>query len=260
MRRARHRPGPGRLHGRRPARPGGDARGRVERGAGQCASLDRRTRALDHHAPAVARRRARTVRLAAGCAGPYRRMLAEGTRMSWRMVLGLVLLAAALLSGWSAWKQRDVPEADAPSTERSDYLMRDFEMISLDDQGQESMTLRAPEMQRNPKDETFQITTPLFLLPDTDGNHWEMRSKTAWVSAKGDEIRLSGQVNGKSPQDAASATTFETERLNVFPARTSPSPTMRSPSPAPVLYSPALVSRPTPRPSSTPQVAGQVTL
>ena len=139
--------------------------------------------------------------------------------MNWRMVLGLVLLAAALLSGWSAWKQRDVPEADAPSSERSDYLMRDFEMISLDDQGQESMILRAPEMQRSPKDETFQITAPLFLLPDTDGNHWEMRSKTAWVSAKGDEVRLSGQVNGQSPQAAAVPTTFKTERLNVFPRK-----------------------------------------
>jgi lipopolysaccharide export system protein LptC len=139
--------------------------------------------------------------------------------MSWRMVLGLVLLIAAALSGWSAWKQRDVPEVDTPSTERADYLMRDFEMISLDNQGQESMTLRAPEMQRSPKDETFQITTPLFLLPDTDGKHWEMRSKTAWVSAKGDEVRLSGQVNGHSPQGTAVPTTFETERLNVFPRK-----------------------------------------
>ena len=139
--------------------------------------------------------------------------------MNWRMVLGLVLLVAAALSGWSAWKQHDVPEAQTPSTERSDYLMRDFEMISLDDQGLESMTLRAPEMQRSPKDETFQIATPLFLLPDTDGKHWEMRAKTAWVSAKGDEIRLSGQVNGRSPQAATVPTTFETERLNVFPRR-----------------------------------------
>ncbi|MEO8367177.1 MAG: LPS export ABC transporter periplasmic protein LptC [Pseudoxanthomonas sp.] len=139
--------------------------------------------------------------------------------MSWRLGLGLVLLVAATLSGWSAWKQRDVAEADAPSTERSDYLMRDFEMISLDEQGQESMTLRAPEMQRNPKDQTFQITTPLFLLPDTDGKHWEMRSRTAWVSAKGDEVRLLGEVSGRSPQDAITPTTFTTGRLNVFPRK-----------------------------------------
>lgn len=135
------------------------------------------------------------------------------------MVLGLVLLAAAVLSGWSAWKQRDVAEPDAPSSERPDYLMRDFEVISLDDQGQESITLRAPAMQRNPKDQTFTIATPLFLLPDSQGRHWEMRSQTAWVSARGDEMRLSGNVKGTSPKEAAMPTTFDTQRLNVFPRK-----------------------------------------
>ena len=137
--------------------------------------------------------------------------------MNWRMVLGLVMLAAAALSGWSAWKQRDVPEANIPSTERSDYLMRDFEVISLNEQGQESMTLQAPQMQRNPKDQTFTIATPLFLLPDDQGHHWRMRSKSAWVSAKADEIRLTGDVRGISPQEASVPSTLETQRLNIFP-------------------------------------------
>lgn len=139
--------------------------------------------------------------------------------MSWRMVLGLVLLVAAVLSGWSAWRQRDVPEPDAPSSERPDYFMRDFEVISLDDQGRESITLRAPEMQRNAKDQTFTIATPLFLLPDDEGHHWEMRSQTAWISAKGDEMRLSGEVKGTSPKEAATPSTFDTQRLNVFPRK-----------------------------------------
>lgn len=139
--------------------------------------------------------------------------------ISWRLGLGLLLLAAALLSGWSAWKQRDVPETGAVSTARSDYLMRDFEMISLDDSGQESVTLRGPEMQRNAGDQTFHIETPLFLLPGSDGAHWEMRAKEAWVSPKGDEIRLRGDVDGKSPATAAVPTAFKTQRLNVFPRR-----------------------------------------
>ena len=139
--------------------------------------------------------------------------------MNWRMALGIGLLLAALLSGWSAWKHRDVPEAEAPGSERSDYVMRDFEMISLDEQGQESITLRAPEMQRNPNDETFQITTPLFLVPDGEGQHWEMRARTAWVSAKADEVRLSGDVHGKSPPTASLPSSFQTQRLNVFPRK-----------------------------------------
>jgi len=139
--------------------------------------------------------------------------------MSWRLGLGLLLLAAALLSGWSAWKQRDVPEPAAVSTARSDYLMRDFEMISLDDGGKESVTLRAPEMQRDAGDQTFRIETPLFLLPGSDGAHWEMRSVEAWVSPKGDEIRLQGDVVGTSPESASIPTRLTTERLNVFPRR-----------------------------------------
>ena len=139
--------------------------------------------------------------------------------MNWRMVLGLVLLVSAVLSGWSAWKQRDVPEPETSAVERSDYLMRDFEMISLDDEGKESLTLRAPEMQRDPDDQTFTIATPLFLLPDSDGRHWEMRAASGWVSPKGDELRLSGDVKGTSPKEAAVPSTFETQRLNVFPRK-----------------------------------------
>ncbi len=139
--------------------------------------------------------------------------------MNWRLGLGLVLLVAAVLSGWSAWKQRDVPEPEAVTFDRPDYLMRDFEVVSLDRQGRESMTLQAPQMQRNPKDQTFTIATPLFLLPDNQGHHWQMRSKSAWVSAKADEIRLTGDVRGTSPQEAGVASTLETQRLNIFPRK-----------------------------------------
>lgn len=139
--------------------------------------------------------------------------------MNWRVVLGLVLLAAAVLSGWSAWKQRDAEQPAAVVSGRPDYLMRDFEVISLDDQGKESITLRAPQMQRSPADQTFTIATPQFLLPDSEGHHWQVDAKTAWVSAKGDEMRLSGGVKGISPKEAATASTFVTERLNVFPRK-----------------------------------------
>lgn len=138
---------------------------------------------------------------------------------SWRTTLGLVLLVAAIASGWSAWRQHDVADEPVAVAGRSDYLMRDFEMISLDATGKESITLRGPQMQRDAGDQTFQIATPLFLLPDSEGRHWEMRSNTAWVSAAGDEIRLLGEVDGRSPAGAAVPTSFKTVRLDVFPRR-----------------------------------------
>lgn len=99
--------------------------------------------------------------------------------MSWRATLGLVLLLAAIVSGWSAWKNRDVPEPNQVLADRSDYVMRDFEMIALNGEGQEAVAVRAPEMARNPQDETYTITTPLFLLPEEEGRSWSCARRPA---------------------------------------------------------------------------------
>nr|WP_298130991.1 LPS export ABC transporter periplasmic protein LptC [uncultured Pseudoxanthomonas sp.] len=139
--------------------------------------------------------------------------------MSWRTTLGLVLLLAAIVSGWSAWKNRDVPPPNRVVADRSDYVMRDFEMIALNGEGQEAVAVRAPEMARNPQDQTYTITTPLFLLPEEDGRSWELRSKTGWLSAKGEELRLKGDVHGTSPAGGTRKAEFRTDTLNVFPDR-----------------------------------------
>lgn len=139
--------------------------------------------------------------------------------MNWRLTVGLVLLVAAILSGYSAWRNRAKPTPEGVGADRSDYVMHNFEVVALDKQGKESVTLRAPEMHRNPADQSFDITTPLFLLPDREGHYWQVRSKTGWMSPDHKELRLFGNVTGTSPSQAATATTFRTERLNVFPDR-----------------------------------------
>ncbi|WP_411832778.1 LPS export ABC transporter periplasmic protein LptC [Pseudoxanthomonas mexicana] len=137
--------------------------------------------------------------------------------MNWRRILGGVLLVAALVSGWSAWKQREKPAPTGPLTDRSDYVMRDFELIALDSRGRESLTVRSPQMHRNPADQSFDIATPLFLMPDAEGRHWRMRADTGWLSPKGDELRLRDDVRGDSPEGTERPTTLRTGRLNVFP-------------------------------------------
>ncbi len=139
--------------------------------------------------------------------------------MNWRLGLGFLLLVIAIFTGWSAWKHRSGGTAAEAPRLRPDYVMRDFEMVSLDDKGQEAMTLKAPLMQRNPTDQTYLITTPLFLLPDPEGQPWELRAKSGWVSAKGEELRLRGGVTGNSPVGAETPTEFKTSHLNAFPDR-----------------------------------------
>ncbi|WP_045738960.1 LPS export ABC transporter periplasmic protein LptC [Xanthomonas sp. MUS 060] len=154
--------------------------------------------------------------------------------MNWRRTLGSILLVTAVISGWSAWNQRSRPTLATTAEARSDYIARDFEIVSLNKQGKEAMTLRAPEMERSRADQTLSIVTPLFLLPDANDQHWEMRSKTGWVSADGKELRLRGDVAGDSPKvPSIPPTTFRTQSLDVFPqtnsARTTAPVTMARP-------------------------------
>jgi lipopolysaccharide export system protein LptC len=63
--------------------------------------------------------------------------------VNWRLLLTLVLLVAAALSGWSVWTHRPERRVVAAAEERSDYTLHDFELVVLDKQGRESFTLRA---------------------------------------------------------------------------------------------------------------------
>lgn len=137
--------------------------------------------------------------------------------MSWRGILTIVLLFAAAITGWSVWQQRDKTDGARAVTARSDYVLNDFEIITLNSRGTEAFTLRAPRMDRNPDDKTMTLVTPLFLFPDKDGAHWQTRSQTGWVSANGDEVRLRGAVKVDSPQPSSNQVAMTTEQLNVFP-------------------------------------------
>ncbi len=140
--------------------------------------------------------------------------------MNWRMVIGSGLLLAALASGWSAWRHRETKAPAGASQARADYVLGDFEIVTLDKDGKEAATLRAPAMERSQADQTSTITRPVFLLPDAEGQHWRLQADTGWVSAKGEELRLRGNVAGDSPQDGTTPpTTFRTTTLDVFPER-----------------------------------------
>jgi lipopolysaccharide export system protein LptC len=137
--------------------------------------------------------------------------------MNWRTGLGLALLVAALLFGWSALRHRDRPAASMVDDSKSDYIMHDFELVALDKDGKESVTLRAPEMHRSAADHTYLITTPLFLIPNRDGAHMQVRSRTAWVAAKAEKAILRDDVVGNTPPGVGVASEFRTSRLDLFP-------------------------------------------
>ncbi|TYT26917.1 LPS export ABC transporter periplasmic protein LptC [Luteimonas viscosa] len=137
--------------------------------------------------------------------------------MNWRLAVMLLLLAGALLSGWFAWRSHQ-PEAPEASTEaRSDFILRDFEVVTLDSDGRESFSLRAPELRQTPGARTLELVTPLFLMPDEHGSRWEVRSKTGWVNEKSTLVKLRGDVVADSPVGASRPTVLRTEQLDIRP-------------------------------------------
>ena len=136
--------------------------------------------------------------------------------MNWRGVLGAVLLLAAVVSGWSAWRMRERGAAAAVAAERSDYVLRDFELVVLGKDGTESVRLRAPELQRRRGDESLDVASPVFLIPGTETT-WRLRADRGWVSADGELARLEGDVAGDSAPGQGPATTFRTGRLELLP-------------------------------------------
>ena len=146
--------------------------------------------------------------------------------MSSRSWLTLLLLVAAAVTGWRVWVQRPAERTTHADPTRSDYVLTRFEAIVLDDNGNESFTVQAPRLARSPADETKTLDTPVFYIPVAPGPNqvptreagWEVRSKTAWVSGEGDEVRLQGDVVATSAS-AARQMKMTTEQLNVFPEK-----------------------------------------
>lgn len=140
--------------------------------------------------------------------------------MTWRSIVTVLLLIGAAVSGWSLWSKRTEEAATVQASGRADYVLNDFELIVLGADGNESFTVRAPKLARDPATRAMDVVTPLFLIPPrqgASGDAWEVRARTGWVSAEGEELRLRGQVRAVSDGSTGAAVNITTEELNVFP-------------------------------------------
>ncbi|QIL20031.1 LPS export ABC transporter periplasmic protein LptC [Thermomonas sp. HDW16] len=136
--------------------------------------------------------------------------------MSWRAGLTIVLLLAAIASGWSVWHQSG-GNAETMAAVRSEYVLHDYELVSLDSQGKESFTLRGPRLQRDPGAKSMTLDTPKFLVPDRNGAYWDVKAQLGRVPDDGQQLQLRGQVVATSPTQVPPPTRIETEELNIFP-------------------------------------------
>jgi lipopolysaccharide export system protein LptC len=136
-----------------------------------------------------------------------------------RSSLNAVLLVSALVLGSLAiwqWRLRQVPPREAP--QRSDYVLRDYELITLDSEGLESFTVVGPYLQRDVGGRSLSLVQPRFSFPDSEQGRWQARSDSAWISPGADEVHLLDQVRMVGPPSPAGVSArFETQRLVVLP-------------------------------------------
>ena len=136
-----------------------------------------------------------------------------------RFLPGLLLFVLAAVTGWMVWQLRE-DEAPPPlyGPPRSDYMLLDFEMLSLDEQGVEAFSAQGPMLSRHPHLGTLDVQRPRFLFPDSDGKPWQARAGRAWVAQDGDQLVLSGSVEFDGPPDDAGARIeVRTPDLTVLP-------------------------------------------
>ncbi|KAF1704874.1 LPS export ABC transporter periplasmic protein LptC [Pseudoxanthomonas suwonensis] len=137
--------------------------------------------------------------------------------MSWRTLLGIALLVAAVATGWSAWKMRSQDAPASASGDRSDYVLRDFELVVLGKDGVESVRVQSPELRRR-EDESMDVEQPVFLAPAEPGP-WRLTSDRGWISADGELLRLDGNVAGDADPASPTPGTFRTDSLEFLPSQ-----------------------------------------
>jgi len=134
------------------------------------------------------------------------------------LLFSALLAAAAALTGIAVWQLRPAPKAASPSSARSDYILQNFELTSLNERGQEAFSVAAPHLERDPGGKSLTIDKPQFSFPDRKEGHWVATSDQAWVADKGVEVRLNENVKFTGPPSpSGERTRFSTAHLQIFP-------------------------------------------
>ena len=134
------------------------------------------------------------------------------------LALSAVLLGVAVFTGVAVWQLRPGPRPVAAGVARSDYVLEDFELTSLDAAGKEAFSVAAPHLERDPGGKSLSIDQPRFQFPDRNEGRWLATSERAWVAEKGVEVRLIDKVQLTGPASPnGDRIRFETAHLQIFP-------------------------------------------
>ncbi len=141
--------------------------------------------------------------------------------MNWleRIVIFSVVIA---LVGITAWMQSDLLGEPASGeqiiTENHDpdYYIENFTAVGMDTDGNRQYMLEAERMVHFPDDDTSLLDKPHIIQYEPDRAPTHIYSETGWISANGDEVKLTGNVRvirGRDSTGSGGVTTTDT--LNI---------------------------------------------
>ena len=141
--------------------------------------------------------------------------------MSWleRIVIFSVVIA---LVGLTAWMQSDLlgePENEEQVVTENhdpDYYIENFSAVGMDTGGNRQYLLEADRMVHFPDDDTSLLDKPHVIQYETGRAPTHIYSETGWVSANGDEVKLTGNVRViRGRDDTGSGGVTTTDTLNI---------------------------------------------
>lgn len=132
----------------------------------------------------------------------------------------LILVAAAIISGWLKISVPTSPVRQPQELKRSDYFMTDFNLRQYDRQGRLHYQMRGKRMEHYPIDDSALIRSPeLSVKPEQPENRWTISAEQAAAPSRAlDEIVFSGNVHMRRPSSfETAALSLRTQRLVIKP-------------------------------------------
>lgn len=134
------------------------------------------------------------------------------------LVLALILVAVGGLSWWLASAPPAEEDARLGEQRPIDYYLRGLQATTMDPQGQPARTLQAAEIKHFTDDDTTELTRPQLTVHQGEQPPWEIEAEHGWVSADGELILLSGQVDiSRAAAPGIKPLQLQTRNLRVQP-------------------------------------------
>lgn len=119
--------------------------------------------------------------------------------------LAVLLVVLGILALWLQWANDDNQTQGFDGERRPDYIVEGLKAVTLDAEGAPARRLDAVRLRHYPDDGSSELDEPLLQLFDDAVLRWNLRSRRAWINARGDEVLLEQEVRLERTATAESA-------------------------------------------------------